>query len=160
MYLERPPQWAESALALSQAMSGNGTLLFNKLATPRPPSTPHYDLVRLGVTCIDSPPPTARAEVPTPEDLAAEFIKTMRKVSPHFGASVSVGEPDGGCQYWPVQGPERFAGPWNATLEWPMLIVSNTVSSFTYWCPEFLIGSPLHFTDGSVSAFLSRNSPG
>ncbi|KAJ7330409.1 hypothetical protein DFH08DRAFT_882587 [Mycena albidolilacea] len=131
MYLERPLQWAESALALSQAVSGNGTLLFNKLATPRPPSTPHYDLVRLGVTCIDSPPPATRAEVPTPEDLAAEFIKTMRKVSPHFGASVSVGEPDGGCQYWPVQGPERFAGPWNATLEWPMLIVSNTMDPIT-----------------------------
>jgi hypothetical protein len=71
MYLQQLPQWAESALALSQAMSGNGTLLFNKLAIPRTPSTPHYDLVRLGVTCIDLPPPTTRAELPTPEDLAA-----------------------------------------------------------------------------------------
>ncbi|KAF7333329.1 hypothetical protein MVEN_02348200 [Mycena venus] len=131
MYLERPPQWADSALALSQAMAGNGTLLFNKLATPRPPSNPHYDLARLGVTCMDSPPPKTPAEVPTAEDLAAEFMKTMREVSPHFGASVSVGEPDGGCQYWPVQGPERFAGPWNATLEWPMLIVSNTMDPIT-----------------------------
>ncbi|KAF8146414.1 hypothetical protein K438DRAFT_1869647 [Mycena galopus ATCC 62051] len=131
MYLERPPQWADSALALSQAMAGNGTLLFNKLATPRPLSTPYYDLARLGVTCLDSPPPGTRAEVPTPEDLAAEFLKTMREVSPHFGASVSVGEPDGGCQYWPVRGPERFVGPWNATLEWPMLIVSNTMDPIT-----------------------------
>ncbi|KAJ7248857.1 Alpha/Beta hydrolase protein [Mycena haematopus] len=131
MYLERPPQWADSALALSQAMAGNGTLLFNKLATPRPVSTPHYDLARLGVTCLDSPPPRTPAEVPTPEDLAAEFMKTMYKVSPHFGTSVVVGEQDGGCQYWPVQGPERFTGPWNATLEWPMLIVSNTMDPIT-----------------------------
>ncbi|KAF8184039.1 hypothetical protein K438DRAFT_1937337 [Mycena galopus ATCC 62051] len=57
MYLERPPQWADSALALSQAMAGNGTLLFNTLATPRPLSTPYYDLAWLGVTCLDSPPP-------------------------------------------------------------------------------------------------------
>jgi hypothetical protein len=139
MYLERPPQWAESALALSQAMAGNGTLLFNKLATPRAQTTPHYDLVRLGVTCLDSPPPQTRAEVPTPEDLAAEFMKTMREVSPHFGVSVSVGEPDGGCQYWPVRGPERFVGPWNATLEWPMLIVSNTVGGFDFPCVGLVI---------------------
>ncbi|KAJ7624802.1 hypothetical protein FB45DRAFT_924242 [Roridomyces roridus] len=135
MYLERPPQWSDSALAFGQAMAGNGTLLFNKLATPRlPPSlTPEYDLVRLGVTCSDSPPPASPKEVPTPEDLAAEFIRTMQEVSPHFGASVSVGEPDGGCQYWPFagKGPERFVGPWNASLEWPMLIVSNTMDPIT-----------------------------
>ncbi|KAJ6452643.1 hypothetical protein C8R45DRAFT_916074 [Mycena sanguinolenta] len=133
MYLERPQQWADSALALSQAMAGNGTLLFNKLATPGPRSTPHYDhdLARSGVTCLDSPPPRTPAEVPTPEDLAAEFMKTMDKVSPHFGASVLVGEQDGGCQYWPVRGPERFAGPWNATIDWPMLIVSNTMDPIT-----------------------------
>ncbi|KAJ7032679.1 hypothetical protein C8F04DRAFT_1040285 [Mycena alexandri] len=131
MYLERPPQWSESALAFSQAMAGNGTLLFNKLATPRAEPTPHYDLARLGVTCVDSPPPKSPAEVPTAEELAAELMKSMREVSPHFGVSVSVGEPDGGCQYWPVRGPERFTGPWNATLEWPMLIVSNTMDPIT-----------------------------
>ncbi|KAJ7127941.1 hypothetical protein C8R44DRAFT_667310 [Mycena epipterygia] len=131
MFLERPPQWADSATAFAEAMAGNGTLLFNKLATPRAPSSPNYDLVRLGVTCMDSPPPKSPADIPTAEDLTAEFLKTMREVSPHFGASVSVGEPDGGCQYWPVRGPERFAGPWNATLEWPMLIVSNTMDPIT-----------------------------
>lgn len=52
-----PTLWAEAAFAFAQALARNGTLLFNKLATPRPPSTPQYDLVRLGVTCLDSPPP-------------------------------------------------------------------------------------------------------
>ncbi|KAJ7605358.1 hypothetical protein DFH06DRAFT_1252907 [Mycena polygramma] len=120
MYLERPPLCAESALALSQTMACNGTLLFNKLAAPLRSSNPHYDLARLGVTCLDSPPaPRSDKDILTQEDLAAEFMKTMREV-------VSVGEPDGGCQYWPVRGPERFTGPWNASLEWPLLIVSNT----------------------------------
>ncbi|KAK7002424.1 hypothetical protein R3P38DRAFT_1733804 [Favolaschia claudopus] len=127
--LQRPIRWSESAHAFAQAMnSANGTLIFDAL--PRP-SKSSYDLVRLGVTCMDSPPPSSPKEVPTPEDLAAELMKTMREVSPHFGASVSVGEPDGGCQYWPVKGPERFAGPWNASLEWPMLIVSNTMDPIT-----------------------------
>ncbi|KAJ7250723.1 hypothetical protein C8J57DRAFT_1667415 [Mycena rebaudengoi] len=127
MYLKWPPQWSIAATAYSQAMAGHGTLLFNKLANRISQATPRYDLVRLAVTCLDSPPPKSAADMLTPEDLAAEFLKTMRDVSPHFGPSVSVGEPDGGCQYWPVRGLERFTGPWNATLEWPMLIVSNTM---------------------------------
>ncbi|KAJ7756592.1 hypothetical protein B0H16DRAFT_1825999, partial [Mycena metata] len=129
-FLLHPPQWADSALAFSQAMKGNATLLFNKLATPRKQSTPHYDLARLAVMCMDAlPPPTSPADMPTPEDFAAEFIKNMREVSPHFASSVPIGKtPDaGGCQYWPQRRPERFTGPWNATLEWPMLIVSNTM---------------------------------
>jgi hypothetical protein len=69
------------------------------------------------------------------------MIHAMQTVSHHFGASVSVGEPDGGCQYWPTRGkgPERFTGPWNASLDIPMLIVSNTVRPFTSPCME-----PLH----------------
>ncbi|KAJ7077615.1 hypothetical protein C8R44DRAFT_689517 [Mycena epipterygia] len=129
MSLERPLEWASSATAFAQAMAGNGTLLFNELAPVE--RNPHYDLVRLGVACLDSPPPKSPADMPTAEDLAAEFLRTMREVSPHFGASLSVGEPDGGCQYWPVRGPERFVGPWNASLERPMLIVSNTMDPIT-----------------------------
>ncbi|KAJ7676392.1 hypothetical protein B0H17DRAFT_945422, partial [Mycena rosella] len=125
MSLEHPQEWPESAFALAQAMDGNGTLLLNKLLTPRPAPTPDYDLVRLGVTCLDSPPPQSPAEIPTAEDLAAQILKTMREVSPHFGASMSIGEPDGGCQYWPVCGPKRFTRPWNASLDWPMLILKN-----------------------------------
>ncbi|KAJ7477355.1 hypothetical protein FB451DRAFT_1242275 [Mycena latifolia] len=136
--LERPPQWADSALAFAQAMAGNGTMLFDKLATPRAETTPSYDLVRLGVTCMDSPPPASPAEVPTAEDLAAD---------------VSVGEPDGGCQYWPVRGPERFTGPWNATLQWPMLIVSNTVRS-----PPSKAGSASLM--GSSTRIILQDGPG
>ncbi|KAJ7463036.1 hypothetical protein FB451DRAFT_1266699 [Mycena latifolia] len=156
MYLERPPQWADSALAFAQAMAGNGTMLFDKLATPRAETTPSYDLVRLGVTCMDSPPPASPAEVPTAEDLAAEFLRTMREVSPHFGASVSVGEPDGGCQYWPVRGPERFAGPWNATLEWPMLIVSNTMDPIT----PIQSGLRINSLMGSSTRIIIQDGPG
>ncbi|KAF7302960.1 hypothetical protein MKEN_01258600 [Mycena kentingensis (nom. inval.)] len=136
MYLERPPLWAESALAFAEAMKGNGTLLYNKLtgtASTRAQRHPHNDLARLGVACMDSPPPSEEFPEPSAEDLADEFLRTMEEVSPHFGPSVSVGEPDGGCQFWPTagRGPERFVGPWNATLEVPMLIVSNTMDPIT-----------------------------
>ncbi|KAF7317226.1 hypothetical protein HMN09_00457700 [Mycena chlorophos] len=145
MYLERPPLWSESAHAFAEAISGNGTILYNKLTNSYSTRsdfdpTTHYDLSRLGVSCMDSPPPYEDAEkqpAPTPEDLAAEFLRTMELVSPHFGASVSVGEPDGGCQFWPTagRGPERFAGPWGVGfqegMEVPMLIVSNTMDPIT-----------------------------
>ncbi|KAJ7051015.1 hypothetical protein C8F01DRAFT_999912 [Mycena amicta] len=139
MYLERPPLWAESALAFAQAIGGNGTLLYNKLtgiSSTRTGREGHYDLARLAVACMDSPPPLQDSlglPEPTANDLAAEFLRTMDSVSPHFGPSVSVGEPDGGCQYWPTagRGPERFVGPWNVSfeqgMEVPMLIVSNTM---------------------------------
>ncbi|KAJ7485407.1 Alpha/Beta hydrolase protein [Mycena latifolia] len=128
--LEGPATWAVFADAFAQAMAGNGTLLFNKLEPHPLPPHPN-DHARLAVTCLDSPPPASPADVPTPQDLAAEFLKTMREVSPHFGASISLGEPDGGCQYWHARGPERFTGPWNAILEWPMLVVSNTMDPIT-----------------------------
>ncbi|CAK5277922.1 unnamed protein product [Mycena citricolor] len=155
MYLERPPQYAEAALAFSQAMAGNGTLLFNKLVTKRPDSVPHTDLTRLGVTCMDSPPPASRRDIPTPEDLAKALLLAM-EASPHFGASVLVGEPDGGCQYWPVRGPERFAGPWNATLEWPMLIVSNTMDPIT----PIQSGLRINSLMGNSTRIIVQDGPG
>ena len=123
MLLERPLRWPEAAVMFSEAVAGNGTLLFNMLTNPVVPLGP----TRLAVTCLDSPPPRTKDDFPTAEDLADELIKTMVDTSVHFGMSVGVGEPDGGCQFWQVQGPERFTGPWNATLKIPMLITSNTV---------------------------------
>lgn len=120
--------WPLAAAQLSEAMGGNGTALYDSL-----PANRNVSIVgepsRLAVTCLDSPPPASLDEYPTPEILADEIISALKNISPHFGASVSVGEPDGGCQYWPTagKGPERFTGPWNATLETPLLIVSNTV---------------------------------
>ncbi|KAJ7472158.1 hypothetical protein FB451DRAFT_1036968 [Mycena latifolia] len=144
IYLQRPQNWADSTTAFAQAMAGNGTLLFNHVAKPFPAFT--YDLVRLGVACLDSPPPKSPADMPTAEDLAAELLKTMREVSPHFGASTSIdqSEPDGGCQYWPVRGPERFTGPFNASLEWPMLVVSNTMDPITPIQSGLRINSLMH----------------
>lgn len=113
-------------------MSGNGTALFNKIVPDyhidNPPSlSASQDLTRLAVTCLDSPPPDSLENYPTAEQLADQGLKTLQDGSIHFGLSTGITEPDGGCQYWPVKGPERFTGPWNATLKTPMLIVSNTV---------------------------------
>ncbi len=126
--------WPASAKAFAEAMSGNGTQLYNWIIPPSGISHEN-DVARLAVTCLDSPPPTSMKDFPSAEDLAEEGLKTLREVSPHFGMSTGMYEPDGGCQYWPAKGPERFTGPWNATLDIPMLIISNTVSilHFVEW---------------------------
>jgi len=127
----------------SQAIEGNGTALFNMLS---PNISSSNDLSRLAVTCLDSPQDVS----PSAQDLADESVRTLKEVSRHFGVSTSVGEPDGGCQFWPVKGPERFLGPWNATLKIPMLIVTNTVRF-----PSFLVAHLLIFCKArSVTIFL------
>nr|GAT45843.1 predicted protein [Mycena chlorophos] len=112
-------------------------------------------------SCLDSPPPFEDAErspPPSAEDLAAEFLRTMDHVSSHFGASVSVGEPDGGCHFWPTsgKGPERFTGPWNASLEVPMLIVSNTMDPITPIQSGLLINSLMPHS----SRMIIQDGPG
>ncbi|KAF7297243.1 hypothetical protein MIND_00957400 [Mycena indigotica] len=123
--LGQPPQWQFAAQAFAEAFSGNGTLLYNQLVAPDATSeSPFHDLVNSAVICADVPSTTA-ADIPSSAELAEEHMRVLREVSPHFGAVYQ----DAGCEYWPTsgRGPERFAGPWNATLETPMLIVSNTM---------------------------------
>jgi hypothetical protein len=132
IYLYVPKDWPIAAVHLTEAMDGDGTKIYNLLLPPydgSPPISVNNDMSRLAVTCLDSPPPKDESEFPTAEDLADIDLKTLQTVSKHFGVGAIISEPDGGCQFWPVRGPERFEGPWNHTLKHPMLIVSNTVSS-------------------------------
>ncbi|KAF7336182.1 hypothetical protein MVEN_02165700 [Mycena venus] len=76
LHLAQPRQWSESAVAFSQAMAGNE------------PSTPHYDSAGLNVICLDAPPARSRSDMPTAEDIALQFLWTMREMSPHFGAGL------------------------------------------------------------------------
>lgn len=82
------------------------------------------DLERSAVTCNDNLP----FPPPSPEEVINESIGTLKNVS-RFALSVVRTEPDSGCQFWPVEPPERFQGPWNHTLKNPMLIHSNKVDS-------------------------------
>ncbi|KAK0243429.1 hypothetical protein EDD85DRAFT_815033 [Armillaria nabsnona] len=155
IHLERPGMWPASAKAFAEAMSGNGTQLYNWIIPPSGISHEN-DVARLAVTCLDSPPPTSMKDFPSAEDLAEEGLKTLREVSPHFGMSTGMYEPDGGCQYWPAKGPERFTGPWNATLDIPMLIISNTADPVTPISSGLLINSLM--PDSSV--LIIQESPG
>ncbi|KAJ3872945.1 hypothetical protein F5051DRAFT_420415 [Lentinula edodes] len=158
--LQRPLEWPKVSKSFSSAMAGNGTELYNAIVRPLPLADldspePHIS-PRLAVTCLDSPRPTAPDEFPTAEDLTEQGLKALREVSPHFGLSTGVSEPDGGCQYWPVDSPERFTGPWNATLETKMLIVSNTADPITPKSSGLLVNSLM--PDSSV--IIIQDGPG
>lgn len=134
IFMEGPKSWPFLASYLADAMVGQGGILLsfllpNYMLNPMPGRSGSRDLQRLAVTCLDSPSPASLADFPTPEGLADIGLATIANVSRHFGMSISISEPDGGCQFWPVQPPERFTGPWNHTLKNPILIVSNTVRS-------------------------------
>ncbi|KAJ3732572.1 hypothetical protein DFJ43DRAFT_1154298 [Lentinula guzmanii] len=139
--LQRPLGWPKVAKVFSSALTGNATELYNLLVHPVTHDPEPYISPRLAVTCLDSPRPPSPDEFPTAEDLTKQGLKALREVSPHFGLSTGVGEPDGGCQYWAVDGPERYTGPWNATLETKMLIISNTADPITPKSSGLLVNS-------------------
>jgi len=161
IYMEVPRAWVRLSKMLAAAMAGDGTLILNNLLPVYGASGPDLsfaeDLSRLAVTCLDSPPPEDDdSEFPTPELLADIGLGTIRDVSKHFGMSTTISEPDGGCQFWPVRGPERFTGPWNQTLKNPILIVSNTADPVTPIASGRLVNKLL----SNSSRLLIQNSPG
>ncbi|KAL8283847.1 hypothetical protein RQP46_005279 [Phenoliferia psychrophenolica] len=157
----RPGNWPAIAKIFAEALAGDPTSLYNALVRPLhlyEPSHIQTDLSRAAVSCIDSPPYKSEKDWPTPEMMVDETLHVLKTASRHFGASINLIEPDGGCQFWPASGkaPERFTGPWNATLKTPMLIVSNTADPIT----PLTSGRELNNLMGPSSRLLIQNSPG
>ncbi|KDN50221.1 hypothetical protein RSAG8_01557, partial [Rhizoctonia solani AG-8 WAC10335] len=116
----RSRTWPTIAENLKKAMSGDPTAIMNDLVPdPRRSVADKGDLYRYAVTCLDSLPFDGPSTWPTAEKLADAAINRIRKVSPHFGISATLSEHDGGCEFWPAKGVERFTGPWNHTLAHP-----------------------------------------
>ncbi|THU82258.1 alpha/beta-hydrolase [Dendrothele bispora CBS 962.96] len=150
--LQRPSLWVSFAESFASAFAGNGTSLYTLLGQRNILTA---DLTRLAVTCLDSP--ANRTFPPTAEELTEQGLKNLEEVSVHFGLSTGVSEPDGGCEYWPVEGPERFVGPWNASnLENPLLIISNTADPITPISSGLLINSLMP----KSSTMIIQNGPG
>lgn len=154
-----PAAWPKISNAFADAMAGNITSLYVMFLEPFDLDQGLHDqkdLSRAAVSCADSLP-FKKDEFPTAEFMTNQTLRAL-DVSPHFGASVSLAEPDGGCQFWPASGkaPERFTGPWNATLKTPMLIISNTADPIT----PLSSGRELNALMGNSSRLLIQNSPG
>lgn len=99
-------------------MKGNGSALLSETQYIK------NTLPRSAVSCNDNIP---QQTAPTAEEVVDEFLNTLKHVT-RFGVAIVMTEPDAGCQFWPVTPPERFNGPWNHTLSYPILIHSNLVS--------------------------------
>jgi hypothetical protein len=140
--LTHPAWFSLAATAFAEAMSParNGTRLLSLMQATSGPG----DLARAAVVCADSP---SDFSPPTAEELADELLWAHQHTSKHWGSAMDYLEVsfpvvlmseamltrekhDGGCEFWPTRGrgPKRFTGPWNATLEYSLLIISNTVS--------------------------------
>ncbi|KAG8880549.1 hypothetical protein FRB97_000719 [Tulasnella sp. 331] len=90
------------------------------------------DLTRLAVSCADAIPYDKDEEWPTAEGMVDALLAGALKTTRTFGGTVHLLEQHGGCQFWPKSDTiERFSGPWNHTLQTPMLVVSNSHDPIT-----------------------------
>ncbi|KAF8310961.1 hypothetical protein DL93DRAFT_2169351 [Clavulina sp. PMI_390] len=164
--LELPTQWPAFASQLAAAMFGNATGLY-QLSTNLGMGTLG---TRHAVTCADSVPFSrhyhgSSPPWPTVEQLAKVGLDALDMYSSRWALSSLVTEPDGGCEFWPVNkveeveegtAAERFAGPWNHTLSNPILILSSKFDPVT----PLANAKTLHENLKTSSALLLQNSPG
>ncbi|KAM5545960.1 hypothetical protein V8D89_000086 [Ganoderma adspersum] len=144
--LEFPEGWPGIAKGLAAAMNGDGSTMLNTVDTKD-----LLDLERSAVSCNDQRP----FAPPSAETIVDAGIQTLKSVSRFFW-SVIISEPDSGCQYWPVTPPERYLGPWNKTLNNPILIISNTHDPAT----PLVNGQLVHSYLPKSSALLVQNGVG
>ncbi|SCZ99208.1 BZ3500_MvSof-1268-A1-R1_Chr3-1g05878 [Microbotryum saponariae] len=155
----RPAFWRTDAARIAAMLDGNVTEVFNAIYVPFSPHDRRgqLDLSRIAVACGDTIGYESEADYPTAEYLAEQTYRAL-ETSPHFGASVSLIEPDGSCEYWPAsrKTPERFNGPWNSKLKNKVLIIGNTADPITPLTSARKANA--RFTDST--RLLIQNSPG
>lgn len=157
--MESPDQWPRFASELESAIRGNPAPLLNRiLPDPDRQRYSHADLPRFAVTCIDSLQfnKSDPSTFPTPESLARQIVARVNTTSKYFGASTGLSDIDGGCQFWPVDGVERYTGPWNRTLANPVMIISCTVDPIT----PLESAKFVHEQLGNSSRLVIVNAPG
>ncbi|KAG8768686.1 hypothetical protein FRC12_005434 [Ceratobasidium sp. 428] len=153
----RPAGWPGIAQSIKSAIDGDPTPIMNELVPNVARDVADKgDLYRQAVTCLDALPFNGPRTWPTAEKLADAAIGRIKKVSPHPGISATLSEPDGGCEFWPERGVERFAGPWNHTLASPILIASTLVDPITPLASAQLV----HRLLGNSSRLLIQRNPG
>ncbi|CAE6462105.1 unnamed protein product [Rhizoctonia solani] len=153
----RSRTWPTIAGKLKKAMNGDPTAIMDDLVPDQNrPVADKGDLYRYAVTCLDSLPFDGPSTWPTAEKLADAAINRIRDVSPHFGISAALSEADGGCEFWPAKGVERFTGPWNHTLANPILVASTMVDPITPLTSAKLVNQLL----GNSSRLLIQNNAG
>ncbi|KAF8713633.1 alpha/beta hydrolase fold, partial [Rhizoctonia solani] len=157
--MEAPPRWPAFARDLEEAIKGNPAPLLNKvLPDPARDRFDHGNMARYAVTCIDSLPfnKSDPSTFPTPEYLAQRVVQRVNSTSKYFGGSTGLTDIDGGCQFWPVDGIERYAGPWNRTLANPVMVISSSVDPITPLASAKFINNQL----GDMSRLVIVNAPG
>lgn len=103
--LSGPGRWPAAAQKFQDAMDGRPEALYESLISPftfHEKKRTEGDSSRQAVSCADVPEFDEDGDFPppTPEFLATTTVKAL-EVSPHFGGSVQVLEPDGGCEFCP-----------------------------------------------------------
>ncbi|CAE6497544.1 unnamed protein product, partial [Rhizoctonia solani] len=120
-------------------MEGDPAPLLNRfIPNPSRELFDKAELARYAITCADSPQFNETNSFPTPQSLARNTVNRIKNISRHhFGGSPGTSDIDGGCQFWPVDSVEKFAGPFNKTLANPIVIVSSVVDPYAFALTRF-----------------------
>ncbi|KAH9928003.1 TAP-like protein-domain-containing protein [Epithele typhae] len=140
-----PLSWPTAASSLAAALAGDASAILDAVAV-----SGSADLQRSAVTCNDVAP-----FAPPPAEAVVDALLAASRIS-RFAFAIVTHEPDNGCEFWPVAPPERFAGPWNATLRAPILIVSNTLDPDT----SLANGRAVRKRMGKNAGMVVQNGPG
>ncbi|KAL0569408.1 hypothetical protein V5O48_012562 [Marasmius crinis-equi] len=163
--LHSPKNWPTFAQTLANAMAANHTAqaALYRMAFPALHDPPHppfaRDLERQAITCLDAPVASSPVSA---EELADQSLKALREASRHFGASTGLSEPDGGCEFWPmnseVQRTEIKLDKANEAMKSGkrVLIISNTADPVTPMSSGLLVNSLMP----DSSTFVIQDGPG
>ncbi|GJJ10323.1 hypothetical protein Clacol_004549 [Clathrus columnatus] len=80
----------------------------------------------LAITCVDS---IDQPEITT-QILFETLVNVTHQISPIFGETL-VNQPPAFCHRFPTRAVERFTGPFNHTLAFPVLVIGNTADPVT-----------------------------
>ncbi|KZS94306.1 alpha/beta-hydrolase [Sistotremastrum niveocremeum HHB9708] len=124
----QPRSWPTLASDLLAVINGDGAPIFNIVASELTlnntvPAQTAYAIT--AVTCTDIPPYEDVDEEEVLEHLIEENV-LANQVSPHFG-----GLSKDACHLWKATASERFTGPFNHTLSYPIIIIGNTADPIT-----------------------------
>lgn len=122
-WMPTPALWPSMAEALDQAAAGDGSAVAAWAAQVKP--VVHESLVpSTALQCADKP--RTRGGSDAWRTVIRRFTRQNFALGPTLGWWLWAP-----CATWPVENPDRYSGPWNATTRNPVLVVGTKVDPRT-----------------------------
>lgn len=116
--LRLPLTWPQFAADLEAAVGGDASALKTAAQALQSPAGLSAAATSAAISCVDGPASVPSAQWP---QAIAQFTEAGRLWGPVLGWWLWAPCASG----WPAAGTDRYAGPWNATTDTPILLINN-----------------------------------